>query len=135
MTLRDDIEQENGTLAKADMIRLRRERDLAQHEVVRLQTQLDQANRALSVVSAAELAELQPPHWLTPTKPKSSAATLVVMLSDTHFDEVVIPEEVEGLNAYNRDIATKRLHKWATNVVKISRHYLAGVDYDGCVLL
>jgi hypothetical protein len=135
MTLRNEIEVENETLQKADTIKLRRERDLAQHEVVRLRADLEMANRALSVVSAAELAELEPPKWLTPTKPKTSAATLVVMLSDTHFDEVVTPEEVEGLNAYNRDIATKRLHKWATNVVKISRHYLAGVNYDGCVLL
>jgi len=117
------------------MIRLRRERDLAQHEVVRLQTQLDQANRALSVVSAAELAELQPPHWLTPTKPKSSAATLVVMLSDTHFDEVVIPEEVEGLNAYNRRIAEQRLQAWTENAIRMARHYLSGVTYDGVVAM
>lgn len=135
MTLRNDINEEQETLVRAEVIKMRRERDLATSELSRVKEQLDAANRALSVVSAAEAAELEPPKWLSPTKPKTSAATLMVMLSDTHFDEVVIPEEVEGLNAYNRDIATRRLHKWGTNVVKVSRHYLAGVTYDGCVLM
>ena len=135
MSLKDQINQEHELLARAELVKARRERDTATGELSRIQAQLDAANRALSVISSAEAAELQPPRWMTPTKPKSSAATLMVMLSDTHFDEVVIPEEVEGLNAYNRDIATKRLHRWGTNVVKVARHYLAGVDYDGCVLL
>ena len=135
MTFREELDAEQETLVRAEVIKMRRERDTATHELSRIKTELHLANRALSVVSAAEMADLQPPKWLSPTKPKTSAATLMVMLSDTHFDEVVIPEEVEGLNAYNRDIATKRLHRWGTNVVKISRHYLSGVNYDGCVMI
>jgi len=135
MNFEAEINKEQELLGRVELIKARRERDTANSELNRIKIQLDEANRALSVVSSAEAAELQPPRWMTPTKPKTSAATLVVMLSDTHFDEVVIPEEVEGLNAYNRDIATKRLHKWGTNVVKVARHYLAGVNYDGCVLL
>jgi hypothetical protein len=73
--------------------------------------------------------------WLSPKVPKKSSATLVVMLSDTHFDEVVNPDEMEGLNAYNRTIAVLRLQRWAENVVKLARHYLSGVSYDGVVLI
>jgi hypothetical protein len=57
------------------------------------------------------------------------------MLSDTHFDEVVNPDEMEGLNAYNREIAMMRLEKWTQNVIKMARHYLSGVNYDGVVLI
>ena len=115
--------------------KLKRERDSAVKELVNVKALLEQANRALSVVEATENSSLQPPVWLSPATPKQKAATLVVMLSDTHFDEVVLPEEVEGLNAYNREIGTLRLEKWAQNVVKMARHYLAGMKYDGCVLI
>jgi hypothetical protein len=133
MSLGDDIAGENS--AQAEHIRVRRQRDTAIAEVSRLQDQLEKAHRALFVVESAEGASLQPPKWMSPAKPKATAVTLVVMLSDMHFDEVVLPEEVDGLNAYNRHIATLRLQKWAQNVVKMARHYLAGITYDGVVLL
>ena len=89
----------------------------------------------MAIVEHAEGVSISPPSWLAPTKPKRSAATLVVMLSDTHFDEVVNLQEMEGLNCYNREIAVMRLEKWAQNVVKLSRHYLSGVSYDGVVVI
>jgi predicted MPP superfamily phosphohydrolase len=135
MSLHDELESENDSLAKAELIKTRRQRDSAQNEIVRLQEQLEQAQRALFIVESAEGLELQPPVWLSPKSPKKSSATLVVMLSDTHFDEVVNPDEMEGLNAYNREIAVFRLQRWAENVIKLSRHYLSGVTYDGVVVI
>lgn len=132
MPLSDEL---RNAVASAD-VRVRRERDSALLQVAKLQEQLERAESALSIVRSAADAELQPPHWLSPpAKRAKSAATLVLMLSDMHFDEVVLPDEVDGLNAYNRAIATQRLQRWTTNVVKLARHHLAGVRYDGCVLL
>lgn len=131
MSLSDEIR----AVADVDLLRMKRERDAARHEAASLAEQLDAANRALTVVEAVSAAALQPPKWLSPEAPKPKAATLVVMLSDLHFDEVVLPEEVEGLNAYNRTIAGIRLETWTRNVIKLARHYLAGMKYDGCVLL
>jgi hypothetical protein len=136
MSLSDEFGEEiNEVLVKAELIKARRQRDSAQNEVVRLTDQLEMTNRALFVVEQAENAKLSPPTWLSPKTPKKSAVTLVVMLSDTHFDEVVLPEEVEGLNAYNREIAVLRLNKWTENVVKLARDYLSGVTYDGIVVM
>ncbi len=72
---------------------------------------------------------------MSPEKPKQKSATVIAMLSDTHFDEVVQPQEVDGLNAYNREIAVLRLEAWSQNLIKMTRHYLAGIKYDGCVLM
>lgn len=121
--------------SRSETARVRKERDAAVHEAAQLRERLDRAERALSVVAAVESAEIAEVEWLRPAKPRPSAATLMLMLSDTHFDEVVIPSEVDGLNAYSREIARLRLHRWGTNAVKMARHYLAGVRYDGCVLL
>lgn len=131
MTIADDIRLHT----QVEQGRVKRERDSAFLRVANLEKQLELANRALSVIDATATANLEPPQWLSPAEPKPKAATLVLMLSDTHFDEVVLPEEVDGLNAYNREIAVLRLERWATNVVKMARHYLAGLKYDGCVLL
>lgn len=135
MSLADELHNDDEIGVKAELIRTRRQRDSAEKELVRLTEQLEQAQRALFVVESAEGASLAPPKWLSPKAPGKSSVTLVVMLSDTHFDEVVLPEEVDGLNAYNREIAVLRLRKWTTNVVRMARHYLAGVNYDGIVVL
>ena len=58
MTLRNEINAEQETLVRAEVIKMRRERDIATAELSRVKEQLDAANRALSVVSAAEAAEL-----------------------------------------------------------------------------
>jgi hypothetical protein len=133
MSIKDEIEDSGED--RLEIARLRKERAKLTTDNVKLTERLEQVERSLSIVEAVEACDIQPPHWLVPSSPKRSAATLVVMLSDTHFDEVVNPDEMEGLNAYNREIAVMRLERWAQNVIKLSRHYLSGVSYDGVVLI
>ena len=135
MSLKDEIASENEALNSADLVRLRRQRDSFASQNARLTEKLEQVEQCLGIVEHAEGVSISPPSWLAPAKPRRSAATLVVMLSDTHFDEVVNQQEMEGLNCYNREIAVMRLEKWAQNVVKLSRHYLSGVTYDGVVVI
>lgn len=83
------------------------------------------------------LAERQgPPGWLK-RKPRSKSkhhGTPWLMLSDLHLDEVVYPEQVMGMNAYNRDIARMRLDKIAQNFLTVTQHHWSDVTYDGCVI-
>lgn len=113
---------------------LRRFKKKALGDIQRLTTELEEVTKTLDTTENILGTSIEPPKWLTPAKPKSSSATIKVILSDTHFDEVVNPDEVDGLNAYNREIAEMRLERWAQNIVKVSRHYLAGMTYDGLVL-
>ena len=118
------------------IVKARRERDRARNEASRLEAEVEELRRLLDVVDTTERVDLKPPTWLAPKKPRSGKrATLVAMLSDTHFDEVVRADEVGGINAYDRRIAELRLHTWCDNVIKMARHYLAGVTYDGMVVL
>jgi hypothetical protein len=78
-----------------------------------------------------------PPGWLT-KRPRSKTrhhGTPWLMLSDLHLDEVVYPEQVMGMNAYNREIALARLNKTAHNFVEVTQDYWAGVVYDGTVIV
>jgi hypothetical protein len=139
VSLSDDIASAtpDGTdLLKAEILRVRRERDSAISELSRVATQLEETKRTLDVIEQVETAQLQPIKWLQPpAKSKPSAASLVLMLSDLHLDEIVLPEEVDGLNAYNRSIAVMRMERWSQNVIKLARHHLAGMKYDGVVLM
>jgi hypothetical protein len=60
---------------------------------------------------------------------------VTTILSDSHFDEVVNPDEVGGVNAYDREIATKRLRRYYDLVCSMPRDYMAGVTIDGCVAM
>lgn len=135
MSLGDEIRDEGSTLDRAELIRARRAKETAEREVARLVEELEKTNKALSIIGSLDAADLMPPRWLSNGKPKQGRGSLIVMLSDTHFDEVVNPDEMDGLNAYDRRIATMRLERWAKNVVKMARHYLSGLEYDGIVVL
>lgn len=135
MGIRDEIVEESVASESTELAKLRSQRNSLANQNARLISKLEEVEKTLSLVETAEGQSLQPPVWLAPVKPKKSAATLVVMLSDTHFDEVVNPDEMEGLNAYNREIAVMRLERWTQNVIKLARHYLSGITYDGVVVI
>jgi len=77
-----------------------------------------------------------PPGWITkPPRSKTKHHGIPwLMLSDLHLDEVVFPEQVMGMNAYNRDIALARLEKTAKGFITVTQDHWAGVKYDGAVV-
>lgn len=140
MTLSDDLSHGECLSRHADLERdvaaARRDRDAARHALRESETQNSDLLSRLSLLEAVEDLNPQPPKWLAPKKTKTAhQATVVAMLSDCHFDEVVNPDEVGGTNAYNRDIASFRLRRFFDKTIEMSRDYLAGVSYDGMVLL
>lgn len=136
MGIADEIAGEANDAAEVRAARYRRERDLARTELARTAEVVGDLRRMLEFHDALVGADPRPPKWLTPKKPaKGHRATVVAILSDTHFDEVVNPDEIGGLNAYDRTIATMRLKRWAENLVMVGRDYLSGVTYDGAVVM
>lgn len=133
--LGDIIVKGNEALSFQDEHKLRREnRELRRKLDEQAEQYARDANftRLLSKLVAAESA---PPKWLTPKgHRRQERAIVTAVLSDTHFDEVVRPEEINYVNAYNRDIAVKRLHNFFTNTVRLSRDYICGIKVDGIVL-
>jgi hypothetical protein len=58
--------------------------------------------------------------WLTyKSKGDSSKSVPVLFLSDLHFDEVVEPSQVEYVNEYNREIASKRIKAVFNNALDL----------------
>ncbi len=88
-----------------------------------------------SLFAALHRSSLQPPKWLAPKTPSRKERAMVsVAFSDLHYDEVVRPEQIDFVNAYDREIATARTRRFTENVIRISRDYIAGIEVEGLVL-
>lgn len=114
----------------------RRQRDEARRALRHAVQRADAAEGKLEFIQEALAAEVKVKKRKEPNlKPHRGAKAIVcAMLSDAHFDEVVNPDEVNGLNAYNRDIAELRLRRFFDKVATLPHHYLKGPEFEGLVL-
>ena len=71
----------------------RTERDVLKAQVKELEADLDQAEVRGQLFTQLAGHTYKSPAWLT-RKPKKSSGVVCTILSDTHFDEVVRPEEI-----------------------------------------
>lgn len=93
---------------------------------------LEQVSKRLALYESLDEAKLDPPEWLAPKKPTSKHAAIPsLLLTDVHYDEVVKPEQIGGLNKYNRAIADQRLRRAFEGAITMSSDYLSGVNYEG----
>lgn len=101
-----------------------------------LKSAREELGDALSALALAQATEKRKaPKWLTPKQPrKGNRGTPVAIFSDFHFGEVVEPAEMNWYNAYNPDVAAKRIQRFFERTIRMTRHYLSGVTYDGIVL-
>lgn len=133
------IEDGEALIEAADADRLHARINLLRGEVSTLRSSvavIQAENDKLHAVVEVASQPLKPPRWLKPKKSKGThTATVVTILSDCHFDEVVDPSELAGRNAYNRHIAELRLERYFQGVIEMTHGYLAGLEYDGCVLM
>jgi len=121
----EDIQRARNDALTDEVGRLRRIITDQQGRIDALERAIDYSGRALTI-----------PKWLTKRTPKGDKiATLCSILSDTHFDEVVNPAELDGRNAYDRRIAELRLEKYFAGICRLSADYLTGMTYDGLVLM
>ena len=86
-------------------------------------------------ITRALRAKIKIPEWVT--RPKSTGrqhlAIPVTNFSDWHLDEIVRGEEIQFKNAYNREIALKRLRFYFQNVAKVAHEFMRGFKYPGIV--
>lgn len=93
--------------------------------------------KRLNVLESIDNIEVHAPKWLSrkPAKSATHRAIPTLMLSDCHWDEVVNPDEVEGVNCYNRKIAIARLQRVVEGTIEMTRTYFSGLQYEGFNLL
>lgn len=129
MSLADDLERIPP--AEAPTLRQMRRAQAAAREA---QAELDELRERVALLERIDSIHADPPEWQRRRGGGGHRGIVCFALSDTHLDEVVRPEEVDGLNAYSRAIAEKRLRRAFERSILLARDYVTGVEYDGCVL-
>lgn len=131
----------------AEVNRLKDEVSRLQEREARALRTAEQANRTMKRV-VGEKDEIQArldeslnvkeanitvPKWTAPrAKARSRRGTPTMFFSDTHWSEVVNPDEIQGYNAYNTDIATMRMYALLENSIKVTD--MISLTYDGIVV-
>lgn len=100
-------------------------------EVKELTEELQKTKRLLGLYEAIDSARLEPPVWEVPTRSAKHKGVPCLELTDIHWGAVVRAEEINGINAYNLKIAEQRLKRTFEGTIKLTRDYLAGIEYDG----
>lgn len=108
-------------------------RDLADRAVVRIVEDKDAIAAQLAESLSVKAANANPPTWTKKkTRQRTRHATPTIFLSDTHWGEVVRPEEINGYNAYSTPIAEQRLQRVAEGVVTVTD--MISLTYDGIMV-
>lgn len=129
--------EEANYKSQQDQERLKRQVQALKKDLSRSLDEQDRLRSALDLITTIETVHSKTPPWAKPkksAKAKANRGVPCLMLSDLHLDEVVNPSEVEGLNAYSRDIAEQRLKRTFEKAIITSRDYLNGVTWDGFYL-
>lgn len=99
-----------------------------------LLSEVSKLSRIVDLKETAAAQQIEIPKWeLGPQN--FSKVTACAMLSDTHFDEYVDPAEINGINSYNRVIATERLKHFFKSLVKLRNKYLTSIEVEQLVLM
>ncbi len=76
---------------------------------------------------------IKPATWTSSESGGTPAGIPTLLLSDLHWGEVVLPEEVQGVNEYNMQIARDRLRRVVDKTKSLLRDHVVG-DYPGIVV-
>lgn len=105
------------------------------------------AARAVARQREAELAEvkgrlglyetlaeerLEPARWAAPKRSKTKHIAVPCLgLGDIHWGEEVLPDRIDGANAFGVEIAGTRVRRAFERTVMVAHNYLQGFDFEG----
>lgn len=75
------------------------------------------------------------PTWRARRPSDDNVGTVMAQMTDWHLGEVVEPDEVLFLNAYNERIAYQRAALWFEKAVSLPREYVNGLKIEGIEIL
>ena len=108
-----------------------------EHEKQSLLNRLEKETTSFGVKGKLLDGVYEVPNWIEDRRGEARGtddAVAVAFLSDMHLDEVVLPEQVDYVNAFNREIAEKRLKNFFSNTLQLAFDHTKGISYSGLVL-
>ena len=99
------------------------------------QKRLGEAERVCEELAGFFDLPFELPSWLAAGKDEVSGRSVIgCFVSDVHMGEVVSPDEIIGINAFDPDICRKRLERYFRASVTIGKRWAVDTDLQGAVL-
>jgi hypothetical protein len=117
-------------LLRAELKRLESSLRDAEAKLADSQVTETKVREALTSLRAAPISI---PNWVIKEPKHSSPGVPTLFGSDWHWDEVVKPAQIGGVNEFNREIAHKRLHAMVETAIYLLRILSPKMDYPGIV--
>lgn len=97
--------------------------------------ELEELRRLVGFFDAARKEPVTIPKWRSQAASGTPhVGTVIAQMTDWHLGEVVKPDEVLFLNAFNEQIAALRVQRWFEKVVALPRAYVNGVTLEGLIV-
>lgn len=120
-----------------------RERQRFRDQIARLSAELKQARRDLNLTDdlragVFKLASqpIDPPAWSVKPKASSSGPGVPLLFcSDFQWGEVISSRELDGINEFNRDIASRRYKRLIERTIDLSTQHMVRPKYPGIVVV
>ena len=120
-----------SSVEQARIDRLEADLDYLKEENKRLSEERLSALRVKQLIHECDY-QPKPPKWLTPKATPNLTGVANLFLSDWHWDEVVKPEQINFVNAYNREIAVQRMQTCFQKSISLMFDYMHKPQYDYC---
>lgn len=100
-----------------------------------IQKDLGEAEHLVAQLGGLRDVPFTIPDWLVDTRaPKRGKSVIGCLLSDVHMGEVVDPEEILGINAFNQEICRSRLRRYFNAACIIGQRWTSDADCEGVLL-
>lgn len=87
------------------------------------------------IIKLAE-APVEVPQWvLSPPKRGDITGVPSLFASDWHWSERVFPEQINGVNEYNLEVAHRRARQLISKTVDLLKHHMVNPSYPGIVFI
>jgi len=94
----------------------------------------DTAESLRQEIFGLEAYTREPPKWLVDTKVKHSTTGVpLIVATDWHHGEMVDPDQVGGMNAFNRRISKERVKIFGAKVLDLCFNHMTNPSYPGVV--
>lgn len=130
-TLQEQLDDSNRIVRdkNRELLQIRR-------EVLRRSADQDSAEKVRNLIFKLDEYSPEPPEWLTqePKAGKSSSGIPFIQLNDWHWGEMVDPDQVGGVNKFNRRIGRSRVHTLFNTVNDLCFNHMTNPNYPGIVV-
>lgn len=99
-----------------------------------LQKELDQAERMAEQLAGLRGMPVGRVEWALPEEKRRGASVIGMLLSDVHMGEVINPEEIAGINAFDPDICRARVRRYFAAACHVGARLASDTDCRGAML-